>query len=238
VSGVDVREASDLSEIESRILIELETTLELVRLVRDGRSSLNAEKDWMSEVRNALEDPVAWATLLAWVFARHLGEIGMTEDGLATPRLRFHSWHFDSTLVDLVIALGHSEEVGRRTAETVEMMIGPADSSTENEVSVEELGSPLADLVGSDLGRRYLRVNEHAAVLWFNREAFAELLLWQTLTRVLEGIAEDSESARAIVSESASMSKIAIEMAEDAGFRLIDFLETLHRANDNVAADD
>ena len=237
-SEVDAKVAANALEIESRILTELETALELVGFARSVASPSGVENAWRSELRKAIDNPVVWATLLAWVLARHICALAESEGTSTTSRVRFNEWHLGSTLVDLVMTLGRSEGDARRSTETVELLIGSERLSRENVAAEENLNSLLADVLSSGFGGRYVRVNEHNGVLWFNREAFAELMFWKTLSRVLDDVVEDSESAPLTVAEAASTWEEVIGMADDCGYRLVDFLERLRSADDIVAAGD
>jgi hypothetical protein len=230
--------ATNAAHVESHILNELETVIELARLARGPKKGRGAEQPWKDEMRETLGDPATWATLLAWVIARHLGGFGEPVDATETARVRFGEWHLGSTLIDLVMALGHSENDGRRSAETVELMIGADPWKLKDKETDESLNSTLAKLVGSDAGRHYLRVNSHADVLWFNREAFEELVRWLTLIGILDGVAENSGSTPSLVAEMTAAWEKTLGTAENSGYRVVDFLETLNVANETLAADD
>ena len=70
---------------------------------------------------------------------------------------------------------------------------------------LEGMGPALAEIVGDEKGQEYLRVNSHADVLWFQREAFEELLRWMILGWVSDGIVEDSEDAPATIAATAAV---------------------------------
>jgi hypothetical protein len=74
--------------------------------------------------------------------------------------------------------------------------------------------------------------------LWFHREAFEELLLWVMLAWISEDVVEDSEGAPANIAATGAIWRTLVGAAQDSGFRLIDFLETLRVANDLATSDD
>ena len=229
--------ATNAAQIENRILTELETVFELVRIARGHKTEQGAERNWLAEFSETLGDPSSWATLLALVVARHLGEVGESADSANTAGDRFSEWHLGSTLVDLVVAFGHSEDDGQRAVKTVELVIEAGRLRSKVEGPGEDLNVVLTELVGSDEGCRYLRVNSHADVFWFNREAFEEMVRWLTLSRVLDGVVVDSESVRQFVARTANEWQTILGAAEDSGYRLVDFLEMVNAASDNVATD-
>ena len=79
-----------------------------------------------------------------------------------------------------------------------------------------------------------MRVNSHADVLWFQREAFEELLRWMLLGWVSDGIVEDSEDAPATIAATAAVWEALVLAAEASGFRVADLLEVLTAADDLV----
>jgi len=191
----------------------------------------------VGELDRAIGDPVAWATLVAWVLVRHLGEVGGRGDHQERARERFVEWHFRSALVDLVMALGRSEDDGLRAADTLDLMIETVGWRSKAK-GLEGLGPALAEIVGNEQGQQYLRVNRHADVLWFNREAFEELLRWMLLAWVSDGIVEDSEGAPANLAATAAVWETLVAAAKGSGFQVAGFIKILIAADDLTAAKD
>ena len=174
--------------------------------------------------------------LVAWVLVRHLGEVGGRGDREEMARERFAEWHLRSALVDLVMALGRSEDDGQRAALAVDLMIETVGWRSKAK-GLEGMGPALAELVGNENGQQYLRVNRHADVLWFHREAFEELLRWMILAWVSDGIVEDSEGAPANLAATAAVWETLVAAAEGSGFRVAGFIEILIAADDLTAAE-
>jgi hypothetical protein len=187
----------------------------------------------MAALRDSLGDPVGWVTVLAWVIADNLGSFSDSPGREETAGGLFVDWHLYSTVVDIVMALGRSEDDGRRAADTVGLMI-EATASRSKADGLAGMGPALTDLVASDTGQSFIRANEHGGVLWFHREAFEELLLWAMLAWISEDVVEDGESAPANVAATAAVWRTLVSAAEKSGYRLIDFLEILRLASDLV----
>lgn len=219
------------SPVEGRVLTELEAVLELAQHARGPEKGRGEEESWLVDLSKALGDPVAWVTLLAWVLVRHLGEVDGRDDRHEMARERFIEWHLRSALIDLVIALGRSEDDGRRAALALDLMIETVGWRSKAK-GLEGIGPALAEIAGDEKGQQYLRVNRHADVLWFQREAFEELLRWMILGWVSDGIVEDSEDAPATIAATASVWEALVLAAEASGFRVADLLEVLTAAND------
>ena len=220
-----------VAQIESRILTEIEAVLELARHVRKPEKGRGEEESWEVGLAEALGDPVAWMILVAWVLVRHLGEVGGRDDRQEMTRERFTEWYLGSALVDLVIALDRSEDDGRRAALAVDLM-NQTVSWRSKVKGLEGIGPALTEIVGDEKGQEFLRVNSHADVLWFQREAFEELLRWMLLGWVSDGIVEDSEDAPATIAATAAVWEALVLAAEASGFRVADLLEVLTAADD------
>jgi glycosidase len=225
------------AQIESRILTELEAVLELAQHTRNPEKGRSKKESWAVELEGALGDPVAWVTLVSWVLVRRLGEVGDRGDRQEMARERFAEWHLRSALVDLVMALGRSEKDGRRTALAVDLMIETVAWRSKTR-GLEGLGPALTEMVGNENGQLYLRVNRHADILWFDREAFEELLRWMLLAWVSDGIVEDSESASANLAATAAVWETLVAAAEGSGFQLAGFIKILIAADDLTASEE
>jgi hypothetical protein len=222
---------------EGRILTDLEAAFELVRFIQRRGPVRGEEAGWAPALSEALRDPVTWATLVTWLLVRHLGKIDDRGERGATAGERFAEWHLRSAFVDVVMALGHSEDAARRSALVVDLMIDTV-AWRSKAMGLEGLGPALSEIVSSTAGQRYLRVNSHGGVLWFHREAFEELLRWMILAWVADGIVEDSTGAAADIEAAAAVWDALMTAANESGFRVTGLIEILNAANELAAADD
>jgi glycosidase len=223
-------------QIERRILTELEAVLELAQLARNPEKGRGRKESWVEVFAEAIGDPAAWVTLVAWVLVRRLGEVGGLDDRQEMARERFAEWHMRSALVDLVMALGGSEEDGQRAALAVDLMIETVEWRSKTK-GLEGLGPALAEMVGNENGQLFLRVNRHAEILWFHREAFEELLRWMLLAWVSDGIVEDIEGGSANLAATAAVWETLIAAAECSEFQVAGFIKILIAANDLTASE-
>jgi hypothetical protein len=181
---------------------------------------------------------VIWATALTWIVARRLSQEGAGVDSARAARDSFGQWHLRSTLVDLVIALGSSENAGWRAADTVELLLGTGWEDCGESGENGGLEAVVSELADSEAGRRYLRVNSWDDVLWFNREALEEVVGWLELKRILDGVVADSESAQELIAEAEIERTELLGLAEDSGYNLFDFLNQLSVSDEVPAAED
>jgi glycosidase len=227
-----------LEDAEMRTLTEIEALFEMAEFVRSAPPDLARPASWMADLGEALEDPVTWATALAWIVVRHLAGDGPNGDEGDALDARFAEWHLRSTLLDLVVGLGRSEDDGRRACATVELMLAVGIGEIDTDESGGSLASILARIAASDAGQEYLRVNTHAETLWFNREALEELARWLLLAKTLDAVVAESETTESVIAESAAEWQSVLEAARDAGYRLADFRQALIVSGDAVTVDD
>ncbi len=216
---------------EGRVLTDLETVLELADFASRREARGRTEGRWVAGLRQSLGNPVTWATLLTWLLVRRLGGVDASPRASTDSGEHFRRLFFASVLVDVVIECGRSEADGQRAAETVALLLRGNQWGLRN--AAGELGpfSRLAEIVADDRGQAYLRTNLHGGTLWFNREALEELGWWLGLAAVLDGLVEGDQPAGTVVAEVAGVWAQALAAAEDAGYRVADFLELLSGAD-------
>ena len=215
----------------------MELLFDLARLAAGPEPDRGGDNGWLAEFGNSLGDPVSWATMLTWVIAHNLGRTGDSPDHRVTARGLFAEWHLRSTVVDLVMALGRSEYDGQRAADTVDLMIHFAASTSKVGESAG-VGPALTEVIAGDAGQAFLRTNRHDGILWFHREAFEELLLWMMLAWVSGDVVEESESAPSKIEVTAAVWRNLGTAAERSGYRMVDFLEVLRVADEIVLEGD
>jgi glycosidase len=223
---------------EGRVLTELETLATLVEFARAERARDDRGNDWLADLRETFSGPVAWATAVTWIVARHLDEWRASVVPEEEPGNVFAEWHLRSTLIDLVIAGGLSENEGRRAADTIELMLETGRRDDSEGRPEGGLTAVVSKLAASEAGRRYLRVNAWEGELWFNREALGELVGWLQLGRMLDRVVADSESSQDLITACGVELSGVMSKAQDSGYRLREFLEFLDASDEAAASED
>jgi hypothetical protein len=235
-TGGDSEERSAITE--GRLLTELETLVTLVEFARAEGAGDDRNHIWLADLRQTFADPVTWATAITWIVARQLDGLRARTDSVDPPGEVFTEWHLRSILIDLVITIGRSENDGRRAADTVELLLEAGRRAIDESGVDEELRSDVSELAGGDAGRRYLRSNSWDDHLWFNREALEELVGWLQLARTLDRVVADSETAHTLISQADVERAELFGLAEDSGYRLLDFLQLLSPPDEAKATDE
>ncbi len=226
---------------EASILGMLGAVVELAAEARgiqlDKRKQVSTAS-WMAWLSDVLEQPSGWATALSWLIGRGLDELD-GDDGQAAPtRSRFEEWHLRSTLIDHLIASGQSEGVAGRAADTASLMIASDRPDDKDSSPDSALAATVVALFDIPTGKRCLMVNRHAGVLWFNREAFTELLGWLALPLVVAAMLGSDDDTPARIAEIAAAADRLVLRAEAAGWRVGEFAAAPGSAGRSPVADE
>jgi len=155
-----------------------------------------------SEVRNSKSEIQTRGTLLGWLFTHALGK-AVSEEGFEQ---RSRSW-MDEWLLGRIVAsalqdFGLEEGAAWRAVAAIKLLI-THQRWFEVQAPIERRAYVVLEswLRDEDV-QRFLQVNRYRDILWFNKEAFEELLCWMLLLAVVTINADPShteaEAAREI----------------------------------------
>ncbi len=140
-------------------------------------------------------DLARWGTLLAFLFTRTLGKLQFENPDEAAEQSR--TW-IDEWLLGKMIALtlqdlGLDEQSAWQNIGIVRLLTGHQtwwdSQATKKDQAVQVLQTWLRD---GEI-QRYLGINRHQGVLWFQKESFESLLWWFYSTAVIDMIATAEE---------------------------------------------
>ena len=163
------------------------------------------------------DDPAAWPTLLGWLFAHALGKVVETASFEQTSRAWIDEWLLGRNIAGALHDLGLDEGAAWHAVQAVKLL-----TSHQRWFEIKASKTRLARAVlqtwldDQDV-QYYLQTNHHAGILWFNKEAFDQLL-WLML-------------AVAAATISADPSKTAGEIAAEI-VACYDVIRTLQRAEE------
>jgi predicted metal-dependent HD superfamily phosphohydrolase len=136
----------------------------------------------MRHLRSSLgHSPSTWGALLAWVFVHSLGKI-MGEAGFEQ---QSRSW-IDEWLLGKIVAgvlgdLGLDEAAAWRAVAVVKLL-----TTHQRWFVAQRPHQVLERLLQDDEVQQFMQVNRYQDVLWFNKEAFEELLEWLLLVAAVQ----------------------------------------------------
>ncbi len=170
--------------------------------VLDSRFPLPRSRKYRAALKLVREhlgdDAATWGTLLGWLFTHELGRAIGEADHVAQSRGWLDEWLLGRLLAGALQDLGLDEGAAGHAVRVVKLLINQqrwfeveATPATRKDRAYRVLESWLQD---EDV-RGFLQVNRYRDVLWFNKEAFEELLGWMlTLATVQISAARSAEA--------------------------------------------
>jgi len=142
-----------------------------------------------------------WHTLLGWLIVHRLGEIVGPENSPEQSRKWIDEWRLDKVIAGRLVDSGLDEGSSIRLADLIKII-------TRHQLWFEMDGTrpvsarAVLDSLLSDADvPKFIQVNEHDGVLWFNKESFEELLFWLMLVAFIEIRSRPSLAAAEAVRE-------------------------------------
>ncbi len=164
---------------------------------------------------NLNDDPSVWGTLLGWLFTHALGQIVSESDFELQSRSWMDEWLLGKITARVLRDLGLSDEVAWRRVTLIKLLITHQRWFETPAPGKKQAAQVLESWLKDGETQQFLQVNRYQGVLWFNREAF-EQLLWWMLTLAAVAISADPLRPAA---------KVAKEIAAD-----YNLVQELHRA--------
>jgi glycosidase len=132
------------------------------------------------------DSPYLWGGLFGWVFVRDLGRIVSETNFAQQSRTWIDEWLLGRILAGALQSLGLDSHTALRAVTVINLL-----TTHQRWFAVEGSDRPRARQVLESLLRdadvqQFLMVNRFQNVLWFNKEAFDELLEWLFLLAVID----------------------------------------------------
>ena len=131
---------------------------------------------------NARDDAAVWGTLLSWLFVHDLGRAAVSVDAAQRSRSAIDEWLLGRIIAAALQDAGLDEMAAWRAVTTVRILTDHQDWFADLTPEAGFATRILSDLLSDDEVRRFLQINRHKDVLWFNKESFEQLLWWLAAT--------------------------------------------------------
>ena len=131
-------------------------------------------------------DPRIWGTLFGWLFTRKLGKLLEGSDYAEQSRTWIDEWLLGKIIASALHDLGLEEHAAWRSVAMIKMLIGHQEWFNSHTPQKDGAFSALQDWLKDDHIQRFLGVNRYQGILWFNKEAFDELLWWLFALAVID----------------------------------------------------
>jgi glycosidase len=149
------------------------------------------------------DDPAAWGTLLGWLFTHTLGQAIAKEEAIAQSRSWIDEWLLGKLLAGTLQDLGLTEDAAWRAVAMAKILVSHQRWQDLKAPQKKRTYQVLVSWLQDGEVQQFLGVNRYGGVLWFNHEAFGQLLAWMLTLAAVEISADPErtpdEVAQAIV---------------------------------------
>jgi len=193
----------DEAAISRDIRRKLEAILQLPalesRYATTRSSKYKSAANYLSETLH--DDPVTWGGVLSWLFVHSLGKILTEVDYEGQSRSWIDEWLLGKIITGVLRDLGLDDVRAWHTVTVVKLLTTHQrwfeTQVSEKTPAYQTLESWLRD---SEV-QGFLQVNRYQDVLWFNQEAFEQLLWWMLLVATIGLNAEPDRSTTEMTEE-------------------------------------
>ncbi len=188
-----IKQMGEGSGDEMALAAEMKRRLEAILFLPILGERIPVEQSWECEwaieylqagplaEAEGLDAPQVWAVLLGWLFTHALGKLASATDFPLVSRAWMDEWLLEKIITETLRELVQDEQAAWSTTQLIKILI-------THQLWFQDDGSPFLALrtwLQDEEVRRFLRVNRYRGILWFNKEAFEQLLWWMMTTGVV-----------------------------------------------------
>ena len=172
--------------------------------------------------------PETWYTLMVWVFTHALGKVRDKETFAQISRSWIDEWLLGKIAGQTLQDLGLDDRAAQWAITTVKLLITHQRWFDTPDGDVNRAYRILRAWLEDEDVQRFLQINRYQGILWFNAEAFEQLLWWMTMiaTAALAADPERSPRQAAIaVAECQQVIRVLQRAAQRSDFRVEKLLD-------------
>ncbi len=173
-------------------------------------------------------DPATWGTLLGWIFAHRLGQVMRQEGYAGLSQSWIDEWLLGKLMAGALQNLGLDEGTSWRAVGTIKLLVAHQhwcqDGSTSKQRTYQILQTWLQDAQV----QQFLQVNRYRDILWFNQEAFHQLLAWMLTVAAVEISADPGRAPEEVAKDIVACFDLIKKMQqaeEKSGYQVANLLE-------------
>jgi glycosidase len=142
-----------------------------------------------------------WVTLFSWLFVHALGKVVSQTGFVEQSRIWIDEWRLGKTIVSVLGDLGLEEEAAWRSLTLVKLLTGHQRWFDVKPSGQKRAYAILESLLKDGEVHKFLQVNRYHDILWFNKEAFGELLWWLMMAAALAISSDPLRPVNTVVEE-------------------------------------
>jgi hypothetical protein len=173
-------------------LLRLDEFAAYLRRSRSPRARLTAEL----LVKTSQDAPFSWAVLLSWVALHDLGRLGGDQEVEMRSRSLIDEWLLGKRIVACLQQLGFDPGRVEEGLLNIKVLTSHQQWFAEPGPRRGRAHRAMRRLFADEEVQQRLGVNRYQDILWFNKEAFADLVRWLVVVAAVEALADSARSLR------------------------------------------
>ncbi len=215
---------ADDAALASEMRQELEALLKLPLLPNRAAWSKTAKHRAVAEYLTVdlNDDAFVWGCLLGWWCVHSLGRVAGEADAEGQSRSWIDEWLLGKVLAGALQDLGVNGPAAWRAVAVIKVLTSHQRwFATEAPDAANRASHILETLLRDSEVQQFLQVNRHQDVLWFNKEAFEQMLWWLALVAAIRATAfHTAGKAREEMLACHEIVQQLLEAAQDSGYQV------------------
>ncbi len=176
------------SPLAKELMGKLSTILQLPIVARPSAPAAPEKmKASLTYLRKHLSDlPAIWGTILGWLFVHAIGKLAGSKSVAEQSLIWIDEWKLERLLISAHFDSGAGNGSSRRSVQLIRLLTRHQNWFEPDRTDQNRAFDVSNSLLKDDEVRKFIQVNEHDGILWFNKESFEELLFWLMLAAVVE----------------------------------------------------
>jgi len=152
----------------------------------------------LAALKKGLDEKVEhWLVLFAFLFVRDIAKAGEGSDHAEQSLSFFQEWRLSGFLQNCYQAFGIKPERAAEMVNVIQLLIREQDwLIRRSEIGLYQC---VDTWLSTEEIQRFLGVNRHKSILWYNKELFEEFEWWMTASAVLSAVAQPDFTASSFV---------------------------------------
>jgi glycosidase len=183
----EVKQRTGGGEDETTIAREIRHKLEAIlylpiitsRFPRLQPKGVKAAAEYLH--KKLTDSTYTWAILFSWLFVHALGKVVSQRDFAGQSRSWIDEWRLGKTIAEVLMELELDEATTWRALTLIKIL-----TSHQRWFDQKAVYQVVEKLLKDSEVQQFLQINRHNDILWFNKEAFEELVWWLMLVSAIE----------------------------------------------------
>ena len=170
----------------------------------------------------------------SFIFLHNLGQAFGNENWEERTRSLLDEWRLTRILDEVHQQLGLDAGSSQRKLNLLRILV--SQQSWHQELAAQSAGNLLQSWLEDEQVQRFIQVNRHNDILWFNQESFEELVWWMKLTAWLQVSVDEAVTRTEKVEKLLAVEEISNQMMaamKGSEFRLAKLIELMQETAEN-----